>query len=36
MELEDYQKVGKIVLDEISNENFLTILKKEKDDFRFV
>jgi selenocysteine lyase/cysteine desulfurase len=36
MELSDYQKVGKFVLAAISNEDFLTICKEEKDNFRFV
>ncbi|CAF1913069.1 unnamed protein product [Rotaria magnacalcarata] len=36
MELTDYQTVGKIVLDAISNSNFSSILKQSKDYFHSI
>jgi selenocysteine lyase/cysteine desulfurase len=36
MELNDYQTVGNIVLNKISNIKFLPIVKQKQDNFRFV
>jgi hypothetical protein len=36
MELNDYQTVGNIVLNKISNIKVLPIVKQKQDNFRFV